>query len=158
MAVRGQQLARDLTDEDLDPAFLAWSMHARMNTEALPPGRLVLEFAFEGVPESLSRFWLVSEERVVDLCIRPPGLDTDLLVLADLRRFVGTWRGFRDLRAELKAGTIRLSGPVELQRQFPAWLLRSGLAPYERRRDGRERRLFEASRRDDRSAATPPTV
>jgi DNA-binding HxlR family transcriptional regulator len=32
LAVWGQRWSRDMVTDDLDPAFLAWSMHTRMNT------------------------------------------------------------------------------------------------------------------------------
>jgi len=35
-AVWGQKWAREMVHEDLDPAFLAWSMHTRLNIEAMP--------------------------------------------------------------------------------------------------------------------------
>lgn len=139
MAVWGQHWARDLTHEDLDPAFLAWSLHTRMNTRALPPGRLVIEFDFENVPGDLRRFWILSEDGVVDMCLQHPGHEPDLVVSSDMRLFVEAWRGFRDLRAELRARRIRLRGPAALRESFPDWLLLSGLAPHERKRPGRER-------------------
>src|SRR5687768_1342063 len=46
MAVWGQHWARDMRKEDLDPAFLAWSMHMRIGTARLPPGRVVIQFEF----------------------------------------------------------------------------------------------------------------
>lgn len=56
------------------------------------------------------------------------------------------WRGFRDLRREIRAGRIELHGPRSLQEQFPTWLLLHALAPYERLRPGRERRLAQRHR------------
>ena len=38
LAVWGHRWARDMTEEDLDPAFLLWSMHRRMDTAKMPPG------------------------------------------------------------------------------------------------------------------------
>ncbi|MEO1574532.1 MAG: helix-turn-helix domain-containing protein, partial [Pseudomonadota bacterium] len=57
LAVWGQKWARDMTLDDLDPAFLAWSMSLRMNTDAMPPGRTVIEFTFSGTPAEFRRFW-----------------------------------------------------------------------------------------------------
>lgn len=50
MAIWGQQWARDMDMDDLDPGFLAWSMHTRLNTTEMPPGRTVLQFEFSGAP------------------------------------------------------------------------------------------------------------
>lgn len=144
LAVWGQHWARDMTDDDLDPAFLVWSMHLRMDPEAMPPGRTVIELSFEGAPADVDRFWLVHQDGVVEMCLKDPELDVDLLVTSDLRRFVEAWRGFRDLRREIREGHVKLQGPPGLKKQFPSWLRLSGLAPYERRRPGREKRLSES--------------
>lgn len=141
LAVWGQHWARDMEMDDLDPGFLAWSMHLRLNTEAMPPGHTVLQFEFTGAPADCRRFWLVVTDGAVDMCLKHPGFETDLLVEADLRTFVEAWRGFRDLESEIRAGRIRLTGPRELKRGLPKWLLLSSLSPYPRQRAGRERRL-----------------
>lgn len=135
MAAWGQRWAREMVDDDLDPAFLAWSMSTRMNTQAMPDGRTVIEFEFSGCPNEFGRFWLVHENAVVDMCLKHPGYDTDLLVKADIRRFVEAWRGLRDLRTEIEAKRVRLSGTPAHVRAFPDWLLLSSLAPHTRRDD-----------------------
>ncbi len=141
MAIWGQHWARDNEMEDLDLAFLAWSMSLRINSEQMPPGRTVLEFDFSGAPTEFRRFWLVSEDGQIDMCIKHPGFDTDLLVRADLRTFVETWRGFRDLRTEIRASRIRLTGRQALKQAFPDWLLLSMFADIPRKAPGKERRL-----------------
>ncbi len=141
MAVWGQKWARDMTTEDLDPAFLVYSMHQRINARAMPPGRTVIEFQFAGAPPTCRMFWLVHSENGVDMCLKHPGFDVDVIVRADLRRFIECWRGFRDLRGDIAAGAIAVEGPSHLAKQFPDWLLLSGFAGVERERDGAERRL-----------------
>ncbi|MGI9292577.1 MAG: winged helix-turn-helix transcriptional regulator [Pseudomonadales bacterium] len=141
LAVWGQRWARDMTADDLDPGFLAWSMHLRINGTAMPPGRTVLEFEFADVPKGYQRFWLINNDGKIDMCLKHPGFDTDLLVSAELRLFVEAWRGFRDLRKEIRACRIRLTGPTALRKEFPNWLMLSSLASYERLRPGRERDL-----------------
>lgn len=141
MAVWGQHWARDMEMDDLDPGFLAWSMHLRMNVEAMPPGRTVLQFEFSGAPADFRRFWIVSNDGKVDMCLKHPGFETDLLINADLRRFIETWRGFRDLHNEIRASRIRLTGPRDLRRAFPDWLMLSMFADIDRKSSGRERSL-----------------
>ena len=152
LAIWGQHYARDMTTDDLDPAFLLWSMHLRLNTGAMPPGRTVMEFEFTGAPKDLRRFWLVNTDGAVEMCLKDPGYGVDLKVMSDLRCFVEAWRGFRSLRREIAAGKIRLEGPSNLKRDFPDWLLLSALAPYERRRSGPEKKLAsQANRRSARA-------
>ena len=146
LAVWGQHWARDMTTEDLDPGFLVWSMHTRLNTEAMPSGRTVMEFEFTGAPPDCRRFWLVNDDGVVEMCLKHPGYEVDLKVRSDLRRFIEAWRGLRPLRGEIAAGHIRVEGPSEMVRTFPDWLMLSMLAPYERRRLGPERDLAAAAK------------
>lgn len=140
MAIWGQRFAREMVLDDLDPAFLAWSMHTRLDTGAMPDCRTVMEFAFTGTPTEFRRFWLVHEGGVVDMCLKHPGFEVDIEVRADIRRFVEAWRGFRDLRGEIEAGRIRVDGPTDLRRALPDWLKLSALAPYKRVRNVNARR------------------
>jgi DNA-binding HxlR family transcriptional regulator len=144
MAIWGQHWARDMDMNDLDPAFLAWSMSLRMNTDAMPRGRTVIEFEFSGTPTEFRRFWLVNNDGKVDMCLKDPGYETNLHVRSDMRHFVEAWRGFRDLRQEVHSGRITLSGPRQLVSSFPDWLLLSALAPYRRRINGRESGFYAA--------------
>ncbi len=146
MAVWGQRWARDNELDDLDPAFLAWSMSLRMNTDAMPAERTVIEFEFSGTPTDFRRFWLVSNDGKIDMCLKHPGFDTDVLVRSDIRHFVEAWRGFRDLRKEIQSGRVKVLGAKPLARAFPDWLLLSGLAPHERQVGGRESRLSRQHR------------
>jgi len=141
LAIWGQRWARDMTEEDLDPGFLVWSMHLRMDSAAMPPGRTVLEFEFTGAPVDFRRFWLVNKEGTIEMCLKDPGFDVDVLVRSDLRIFIEAWRGFRDLRNEIRRRRIKVMGPPELCSQFPDWLLLSALAEYPRMSPGRERNL-----------------
>jgi hypothetical protein len=137
----GQRWARDMVTDDLDTRSLAWSVHKRLDTQAMPKGRTVLEFELAGEGAHSGRFWIVHRDGAVDVCAKHPGHEIDLRVVSDLRRFVEAWRGFRSLESELTAGRIRLEGPRELQRAFLRWLLLSAAAQVERRRAGRERAL-----------------
>ena len=141
MAVWGQRWARDMEPEDLDPAFLVWSMHTRLDATAMPADRTVIAFEFSGAPSSCREFWLVCEEGEVEMCLKDPGYEVDIRVCADLRTFVEAWRGFRDVQGEIEAGRIQLIGPRRLREQFPDWLRLHSHAHIPRMRPGRERRL-----------------
>lgn len=145
LAAWGQRWARDMETDDLDPAFLAWSMHTRVEAAAMPAGRTVMEFEFSGTPAGLDRFWLVCNDGKVDMCLKHPGFDADVVVRADIRRFVEAWRGFRSLREEIRRGRIRVEGAPALKRAFPDWLQLSALATQPRRRPGAERRVAQRS-------------
>ncbi|MEM8982638.1 MAG: winged helix-turn-helix transcriptional regulator [Pseudomonadota bacterium] len=139
LAAWGQRWARDMELDDLDPAFLAWSMSQRLDPDAMPSGRTVVEFEFTGTPSEFRRFWLVTTDGQADMCLKHPGYDTDLLVQSDLRGFVEAWRGIRNLPAEIRRGSIKLTGPTKLKRALPRWLQLSALATYARQAPGNER-------------------
>ena len=113
----------------------------RIDTASMPAGRTVLAFEFSGAPREPRRFWLVSENGAVDMCLKDPGYAVDVHVRADLRLFIVAWRGFRSLRAEVAAHRIKLIGPTALTKAFPQWVRLSTLAPFPRKREGREQRL-----------------
>jgi DNA-binding HxlR family transcriptional regulator len=142
LAVWGQRWARDMCTDDLDPGFLAWSMHLRMDAARMPPGRTVLAFEFSGAPRDCRRFWLVKEGDNIDMCLKDPGYEVDVQVRSDLRCFIEAWRGIRDLRAEIGAGRIKVMGATRLVRAFPDWLRLSGLATFPRLRPGRELQIM----------------
>jgi len=151
LAQWGQRWGRDMQSEDLDPEFLAWSMHRRIDLAAMPEGRVVIEFEFSGVPGRFcQRFWLVKQGEGIDVCIKHPGHEVDVRVQAELRRFIEAWRGFRSLEAELKGRHIRVEGPPALRRGLARWLLGSMIADVPRERAGHERSVRARSLRSAR--------
>jgi DNA-binding HxlR family transcriptional regulator len=156
LAAWGQRWARDMEPDDLDPAFLAWSMSTRLDTGSMPPGRTVIEFEFSGLPGGYRRLWLVNDDGKIDMCLKHPGFEVDVRVVADVRRFVEAWRGFRSLRKEIAGGHIRLEGPPASRRALPKWLLGSALANESRQRPGIERDVFaQAGDRSQRRRSSP---
>jgi DNA-binding HxlR family transcriptional regulator len=129
----GQRWARDIGKEDLDPGWLVWAMHRRLNTAVMPSRRTVIEICFAGVPAANRRFWLVCEAGVVDVCLKPPGFAEDLTVHTTVRVLAEIWRGLRPIGAEIAAGRVRLEGKPELRRAFPKWLLLSAYASIPRK-------------------------
>lgn len=141
IAVWGQRWARDMTREDLDPEFLLYSMHRRLDGERMPPGRTVIAFRFTGAPRHCNRFWLIHHDGVTEMCLKDPGYSEDVHVRANLKRFIEAWRGIRDLRREIRSGAIEVHGPTSLVKAFPKWLQKSAYADTKRIRPGREARL-----------------
>lgn len=129
----GQRWARDIRDEDLDPGWLVWTMHRRLNTATMPPGRTVIQICFIDAPAHQRAFWLVCADGEVEVCLKPPGFDVDLTVTTRVRVLAEVWRGIRPLHSEIRAGHIRLEGLTRLRRAFPSWLLLSAYASIKRR-------------------------
>jgi DNA-binding HxlR family transcriptional regulator len=130
----GQRWARDIRPEDLDPGWLVWAMHRRLDSAAMPPGRTVIGIEFSDAPAQHRRFWLVHLDGHVDVCLKDPGFETTVRISTRLRVFAEVWRGIRSLKDELRARTIQLQGSPGNCRAFPRWLLLSVYAPIERER------------------------
>ena len=130
----GQRWARDITPEDLDPGWLVWNIHRRLDTAKMPPGRTVIEFNFLDAPRNHRNFWLVHSDGEVEVCLKPPGFDVDLIVRTTVRVLAEVWRGIRAIKHELKSGALQLEGSSALKKAFPDWLLLSVYAPISRRR------------------------
>jgi DNA-binding HxlR family transcriptional regulator len=130
----GQRWARDIQPEDLDPGWLVWNVHRRLNTVEMPPARTVIQIEFRDGPRDGRYFWLVSNEGCVEVCLKHPGYTVDLHVRTTVRVLAETWRGIRSVRQEIRSGSILLEGKAALRKAFPNWLLLSVYAPIARMR------------------------
>ena len=128
----GQRWARDIRPEDLDPGWLVWAMHRRLNTSVMPPGRTVIQIEFLDGPAKQRHFWLVHCDGKVDVCLKDPGYETTVRIATQVRTLAEVWRGIRSLKEELRAGRIVLDGASECRRALPQWLLLSVYAPIAR--------------------------
>lgn len=139
----GQRWARsEVSADDLDPGLLMWDIHRRVNTDRLPERRVVVQFDFRAVPKrvrSRATFWLILERQDVDVCLKDPGFETDLVVDADLAALTKAWMGDVRLADVMRSGLVRVEGPSALVRAFPGWLALSGFAGVERPRVGATR-------------------
>ena len=124
----GQRWARAIEDDDLDPGWLVWNMHRRLNIAEIPSGRTVIHIEFDDVKNSERYFWLVVNDGKVDVCVKNPGFESDITLTSTVRTLAKVWRGILPLNTEIKDGHIRLEGKPALIRAFPKWLLLSNLA------------------------------
>ncbi|PYM16324.1 MAG: transcriptional regulator [Candidatus Rokuibacteriota bacterium] len=123
--------ARQFARENLDPALLMWAMHRRIDVSRLPKPRVVVRFELRGVPPRCMQLrvcWLVLERAGVDVCMRDPGFDVDLVVHADVGALARVWAGHLQWADAVRARGIRLVGPRALVQEFPGWLLLSHFA------------------------------
>lgn len=121
--------SEQIAPEDLDDALLMWGMRRRVNLEAVPPQKLVLQLDFQGLTKGRKThrsWWLVIEDGEVDVCQKNPGFEVDVLISANLNVFTHVWMGYTDLNVALKQGTICFEGDRDLVRQVPSWLYLNG--------------------------------
>jgi DNA-binding HxlR family transcriptional regulator len=127
----GQRWGERDARRNLDPEFLMWNMRRRIDRDALPPRRVVVQFTFRGVPaerRGYRVFWLVLTSADVDLCVKDPGFEVDLLVDARIDAMVHVWLGDTPWRAAVRDGSVRIAGRRDLVKAFPSWLLLSHYA------------------------------
>ena len=72
-------------------------------------------------------WWLVVDDRTVDLCSTNPGFDIDLYVRSSLRSMTAVWMGMTTVQKEIAAGQMELVGDKALAKSMQKWL---GLSPF----------------------------
>src|SRR2546421_81909 len=111
---------------ELDPIILLWWMRRRVNADAIPRRRIVIEFDFRGVPRQ--NYWLLIEPDDVSVCLKNPGYDIDVLVTADIMVFYRVWLGRSTLAEAMRRNQVRLDGAPADLRAFPRWFSWSPMA------------------------------
>ena len=118
--------------DDLDPAFLLWDMHRRVNHDALPDGQTVVAFYFRDADAALRQWWLLLTPDDVDICDEDPGLAPDASINSTLATFVQVWRGDLPWDKALASDGLRIEAPAPVRRQLPRWFRLSYFADVER--------------------------
>ena len=127
----GQRWTVRVQRSNLDAGFLMWNVRRRIDRERLPDCRVVVCFRFSGVPRAYRgprEFWLVLERTAVQLCIEDPGIETDVVVDADVATLTAVWLGDIAYEEALRSKGVQLMGPRPLVRGFPTWLMLSQYA------------------------------
>ena len=124
-----------LADDDLDDKLLMWSLRRSLRLPAEFRRRLLLRFDFHGLPRgsrvARRSWWLLAQQPDdVEVCVKDPGFDTDVVVVADLRAFTEVVLGRRTLAGALREGCVRLQGHPALVRSLPRWLPLNGEATH----------------------------
>jgi DNA-binding HxlR family transcriptional regulator len=112
----------ELTTEHTDPGFVLWAWAKYyVDTDALPRGRVVVEFTFPDEPPTNRRYWLLAEHRSAELCYSHPGGEPDVFVTASSEAFTRWHLGQLEWRRAVAQGSINVAGPAKLVRTLPAW-------------------------------------
>jgi DNA-binding HxlR family transcriptional regulator len=127
----GQRWTVRVKRDNLDAGLLMWAIRRRIALDRLLERRVVVQYNFRGIPpmrRGYRRFWLLLERTHVDLCVEDPGFEVDLYVDADLAAMTKVYLGDVSFASASSAGDVQVSGPRELVRAFPSWLLLSHFA------------------------------
>ena len=104
-----------LGPDDLDPQELVWSMRRQIDPAEIPAQGFVIRFDFRGLPKSNRSpryWWLVLRPDDIEVCLKAPARDVDVVIAADLMTFTKVWLGYVGLTAALESGKVSLNGPV----------------------------------------------
>jgi DNA-binding HxlR family transcriptional regulator len=113
--------------EEVDPRTLTWWMHLRVDEDALPDERVVVEFDYTA-PERFHA-WIVLDRGDVSMCDSHPGFDSDLVVRTDTLSLARVFNGLTPLDRAVRTGDVELLGPPALARGFGKWFLWSPFKP-----------------------------
>lgn len=111
---------------ELDPLVLLWWMRRRVCFEHVPRARVVIQFDFRGGPRR--SYWLLIEPADASICLKPPGFDVDVTVIADIKVLYEVWLGRVLLEEAIRRHQVRLDGTPSDVEAFPLWFARSRMA------------------------------
>jgi DNA-binding HxlR family transcriptional regulator len=110
LSVWGQRWGQGMIEaDDFDPGMLVWWI----DPAQIPAQGFVIRFDFRGIPKSNRSpryWWLVMRPDDIEVCLKAPVRNTDVVIAADLAVFSKVWLGYSGLAAPLANGKISLTG------------------------------------------------
>ena len=117
----------DLSGDDLDPGALMWFWRIHLRNRGVPREPMVIEVDFTDVRR---RFWLMARDGEVDLCLKPPGFENDVVVRGHTAVLVDIYLARRTVVDAIGAGLVEVEGSRQTVRELPKWLHTTGFARY----------------------------
>ena len=111
-----------VTLSKLDPSLLMWDIRRSIRPEPPMPQKRTIQFLYPDLIPADRNWWLVVEDRVVELCYVDPGNEIDLLITGSLRSLTSVWMGLSRLSQEVAARQVQLDGDPGLAREMGRWL------------------------------------
>jgi len=99
--------------DDLDPKMLVWGMRRQIDPAAIPVQGFVIRLDFRGIPKanrSPRYWWLVMRPEDIEVCLKPPARDVDVVIAADLMTFTKVWLGYVGFANAVESGKVSLHG------------------------------------------------
>ena len=98
---------------DLDSKLLIGGIRQHIDREDIPAQEFVLRFDFRGIPKGSRNprhWWLLIRQDEIEVCLKDPGQDLDVMIEVDLGAFTKVWTGYCRLEEPLARGLIRFHG------------------------------------------------
>jgi len=87
-----------------------------------------VQFEYADASRGAKNWWLVSENREIELCLNEPGGDVDIVIRSPLARMTAVWTCQMKFEDAVKKGDIEVFGDEKLTARLPDWLQASGLS------------------------------
>lgn len=128
----GMRWARNKMQEgDYDLQLLMLYLERSIQVDKLVGKETVLKFNFVDV-EEYPTWWIVIEEKGVEVCVKDPGRDVDVHLTVPLRTMCEIWMGELSYKKAIANKTLKLVGMPALTRNIEQWIMPSmfkGIAP-----------------------------
>ncbi len=129
LGVWGHRWARsNLNGEDLDAGLLMWDMRRSVDSSMFPDQRIIVQFEYPDAVQGARDWWLISESGEIDLCLKDPGYQVDLLVRCSLKTMTAIWICEKSFKKAFSEGEIKVMGDPVLAAQLQRWLRASALS------------------------------
>ena len=118
----------DLNKGDLDAGLLMWDMRRTVDPAVFPRHRIVVQFEYPDAQKGKRDWWLVSENGEIDLCLKNPGYEIDIVIKCSLKTMSAIWVCQQHFRDAVKKGEVKVLGDTKLTGKLQDWLRSSPLA------------------------------
>jgi DNA-binding HxlR family transcriptional regulator len=99
--------------DDLDSKLLIWGIRQHIGRKDIAAQEFVLRFDFRGIPKggrNPRHWWLLIRQEEIEVCLKDPGQNLDVLIEADLAAFTKVWTGYCRVDEPLAQGLITFRG------------------------------------------------
>ena len=107
---RGQGL---IGPDDLDSKLLISGVRQHIDHKNVPAQEFVLRFDFRGIPKggrNPRHWWLLIRQDEIEVCLKDPGQNLDVMIEADLGAFTKVWTGYSRLEEALARRLVTFRG------------------------------------------------
>jgi hypothetical protein len=99
--------------DDLDSQLLIWGIRQHIDREDITAQEFVLRFNFRGIPKGSHtprHWWMLIRRDEIEVCLKDPGQNLDVMIEADLGAFTKVWTGYSRLEKALAQGLVTFRG------------------------------------------------
>jgi DNA-binding HxlR family transcriptional regulator len=118
----------DLNRGDLDAGLLMWDMRRSVDPAIFPAHRVIVQFEYPDAARGTRDWWLISEDGNVDLCLKDPGYDVDVVIKCPLKVMTAIWTCQKGFNESAKKGEVVVMGDPVLAGKLQGWLRASALS------------------------------